>query len=737
MGDGIKVKYALVINPDTEDRHLGNVENSLGVLEQQGYETYVVSTEKPQSKHDHYAKSDFTELGAAIDEIRSKIDDDDEVLIYTTGHGSLDGEDPRICLDSRCQPNDAFDLLNFSEAGQRVIVMDQCFSGGMTQKFLAQPKTLFLSPGSQGEMVSCGEFAPFFWSAQATDANNDGSVSWRERYEYALAQGQVLTTPQFMPSIGFDDAGKAEFPDTVYQTDKAEDFEAKLASLKPGQYAVVTFSATWCGSCKQYRPIFEGFAKQAGGEYLFMRTENESLAAKYSAPYFPTVMVFDHTGKSYIVDSEHREQLFGEMVKFNVPFAERLAPVITGLRSGNIDDILAAYDSLSLLSRGISPEQASEISAILLDHLRMQNPDILARKNDVVGIIEGIYSAVVEKLSLEARQSLFDENIVRMKFGTEAERKTGFYYFVVAHAGFSKEQNQRTLPALQKYFADPAIGDFESGVALNFIEILVAGFDTAERNAIAAQLRAQFDDVRGGPFALAQYGRIADMLSDSEVEKAVTPLAEIAVDADYGFDGQHGSIEALSKILPRMDGGALSRNFEAFKTLLTSDDPDLVIETLHHFKGISDYLSPAEWEEIRETVVALQDHPEEDVRCGAYEFELDFVMNRDSGPDGNARLVVDLLRRMFEDRSESVCILAMDTAFEKLRQYAKEWQNGDPAFEDSGSLYVFYFEALPTYFQNACIQELIQTYTDEKASEETVARTLALLDAVEPGVKHD
>ena len=54
-------KIAIIINGDSEPRHVQNVERAVQRMEEQGFETYVASTTKPQAAHDHYFAS--TERG--------------------------------------------------------------------------------------------------------------------------------------------------------------------------------------------------------------------------------------------------------------------------------------------------------------------------------------------------------------------------------------------------------------------------------------------------------------------------------------------------------------------------------------------------------------------------------------------------------------------------------------------------------------------------------------------------
>lgn len=96
-------KYALIINGDREPRHLQNVERSLAdVLKPEGYETFVASPEAPQTKPDHYAASTPENIKQLVLELKSKIGEGDELVIYTTGHGGQNGDAGSLCLQESC-----------------------------------------------------------------------------------------------------------------------------------------------------------------------------------------------------------------------------------------------------------------------------------------------------------------------------------------------------------------------------------------------------------------------------------------------------------------------------------------------------------------------------------------------------------------------------------------------------------------------------------------------------------
>jgi thiol-disulfide isomerase/thioredoxin len=99
----------------------------------------------------------------------------------------------------------------------------------------------------------------------------------------------------------FFGGGSPWFPgDTAYGAAKAG-LEQELARLGPGQYAVVFFSAPWCGFCREFKPKYTRIASEANGQYLFLTTESEVLARQYNITAFPTLMIIGSDGTQYVV----------------------------------------------------------------------------------------------------------------------------------------------------------------------------------------------------------------------------------------------------------------------------------------------------------------------------------------------------------------------------------------------------------------------------------------------------
>jgi len=59
---------------------------------------------------------------------------------------------------------------------------------------------------------------------------------------------------------------------------------------------VLCFSATWCGPCRTFAPIFEEVSKKYATEFTFQKIdvdEDEQLCVKYKVQSIPTIIVLD------------------------------------------------------------------------------------------------------------------------------------------------------------------------------------------------------------------------------------------------------------------------------------------------------------------------------------------------------------------------------------------------------------------------------------------------------------
>ncbi len=305
MGDGTINKIAIIINGDSEARHLQNVDRSLHVLTDMGYQTYVYSTETPKDQPFSLTLNDPEKFQNLLKGLPT--DDDDDVVVYVTGHGGQDKEGPYPVIDRRNPAINHQFLVQLDQIkyGTRTVIVDGCYLGGATKLFLNDPKTVFISSGSQNEVVECQYFAPFFWDDQQNipDLNHNRQTSWYERYRYAVKQGDNVKQkkeeveqdhPQFVKTKDYPITDSLPtFPEVaVTMVSSQEELDLQLQRVPKGQTAVLYYSASWCSVCTKFSPDYEYLARDYGGQVLFLKTLSEDLAKAHDISGFPTLQIF-------------------------------------------------------------------------------------------------------------------------------------------------------------------------------------------------------------------------------------------------------------------------------------------------------------------------------------------------------------------------------------------------------------------------------------------------------------
>lgn len=362
MGDGIQRRYAILINGDTESRHIENIETAIRALRSEGdYRIYVASTQAPQETVTAYSNADAASLRRLISGIPS--DDDDQIVIYTTGHGDPGSEGngcirlPDQCLELSAFHN-AVDRLPY---GRRIFVSDNCYGGGALSLF-ANPRTTLVTQGSPGETVSCETFSPYFWSSEAEDRNRDGVLSIQERYAFALREGQTDSHTIFFEnanpaSLSGRSAPNNPFPREVVNVHSGEELRNQLQNLHAGQLALVTFSADWCVPCQAYRPLFDSLARENDGRFLMVRAEGQQGSERdwerYGITTFPTVAFINSTGQ--VIPVQDRERPWESLRDASLGLSEAtILDIQEKLTSNQTDLVFEGLNRLTALGHQIT-----------------------------------------------------------------------------------------------------------------------------------------------------------------------------------------------------------------------------------------------------------------------------------------------------------------------------------------------------------------------------------------------
>jgi len=188
-------KYAIVINGDTSKLHQGNVTEAYESLRELGFKDeniFLLTSNYPREDDSKSVTAKATEanLRRVFDYLDDAVDNNDLILVYTTGHGGTkEGQSTLALADEEISASDLRDLIGSAKAGDYVLVADQCYSGGIAKSVseLAGRVASFSSTDSE-HSTYCESFARPFWKSfrnGEADVNGDGTTSLDEAFGYA------------------------------------------------------------------------------------------------------------------------------------------------------------------------------------------------------------------------------------------------------------------------------------------------------------------------------------------------------------------------------------------------------------------------------------------------------------------------------------------------------------------------------------------------------------------------
>jgi len=414
MTDGIQRKYALIINGDPQEaRHFENVERAIKSLraEDPDYRISVASARKPSASVNEYVSPNSRNLRHIISGLKQKMDEDDLLVVYVTGHGNK-GKNDEGCADlpEGCLSNNVLaKWLNAIPYGKRFIAMDNCYSGGAVSLF-SNDKTIVVTAGSPGDIVSCGNFSPYLWDENAPDFDGDNVVTIAERYRHALQKGQSLDFSNYSSTIrSFSFSGqsavKPPFSKEILNIAHSRFLKKELKKLKPDQLALVMFGAEWCDPCKDYLPTFEKLAEEYGGQFRMIHIsrpkDDERAWPKFGIPELPGLAFMDARGGQLIVPRDMlkipRKFLEtvgmvplseGEKIEIisNLPEMEELKNVLDKMMKNPLSEVISELEKLENMPYAVHPA----IRAYLKDALKSTSPKVRANAAFGLGKVGGI-----------------------------------------------------------------------------------------------------------------------------------------------------------------------------------------------------------------------------------------------------------------------------------------------------------------------------------------------------------
>ena len=404
MGDGIVRRYAVIINGTSQSGTFQyDIEAGLSTLNDEGFTTYVAAPEKanyiptprcylsrenvdpifgpecirnPQKPRNplYNFDSDRAGINRLLDELKKRIDDDDELVVYVSGYGKASG----FCIDNDCATNDIYQRINELPFGKRTVILDTGFGGNQAARFLNHPKTLFISASSEDMLGTIGSS---FWTYKP-ERKMGGDISFGERFAHVATDTNCdIGFPMFLSSSGYKDRGEAPFKNRAVEVQNGSALNEMLKRLRPGQYAMIIFAPSPAD-----KHDFERQAKEDGGQHLFLITENVKLAKSYGVTSFPTALIIDHRGVKRV--ARNRQDLSQDFAKFRLT-ADEIASELRKhfFKPGRGFNATAIHDYQSLSSKLSNDEVARGATVLrkMLGEPDWQVRSIAARAYGVLG----------------------------------------------------------------------------------------------------------------------------------------------------------------------------------------------------------------------------------------------------------------------------------------------------------------------------------------------------------------
>lgn len=183
-----RLKYAVLVNGDSETRHRDNIARAYSALRARGFAAERIWVVSPPDRRNRLPKESLRvqpapdDFWRVMDNLVGVLQTGDLLVIYGTGHG--DAEDGDALLELRRGELWASDLSEEVERyrSDSVVVMDQCFSGGFVDAFAkTKRRVIALSSVDRHHETDCTEFARTFWDSIARPG-----VSVRQAFDAAL-----------------------------------------------------------------------------------------------------------------------------------------------------------------------------------------------------------------------------------------------------------------------------------------------------------------------------------------------------------------------------------------------------------------------------------------------------------------------------------------------------------------------------------------------------------------------
>jgi|GEM_PF-78228 len=239
---GYKTLKLLVINGDSEKRHLKNVERAVKTLVSLGMsekDAFVVG--QSSLKVTNTFENSIAGVKKAFSAVKKGLTSDTLVVLYTTGHGEQKKGKACLVLKKECLKVDAFARMVKTTLGEQPVIYlgDQCYSGAFPHQLMKEKVNgRAMTPVWKGKLAICHLFTPHFFRAlrEKIDLNKDKKTSFAEAFYYTLSQYK-----EGNQNLDISGTFRQSIPEMTLQN-----VHSLIKGTRP---LLMEIGPTWCGPC--------------------------------------------------------------------------------------------------------------------------------------------------------------------------------------------------------------------------------------------------------------------------------------------------------------------------------------------------------------------------------------------------------------------------------------------------------------------------------------------------------
>lgn len=244
-------KFAILINGDTEQRHIDNVGAAIDAMRDRGIpdSNIIVVGFYDKRKYPNILAFDSTRDGLRLlnsELTKLNLAKDDVPFVYTTGHGNyVNNRGSLVFPKEEIDQEELLKVLDPLKNSRGIYLSDQCYSGSFPNLLMEKGfKGSAFAPTSEGKETECQFFSPLVFKLikEGKDVNGDGKTELSEIYAFAIYNLNTQRAVKGMEQIY--GVYRKEIPELT-----------NIKQLSEGE-VILEIRASWCHICKDQERDF-------------------------------------------------------------------------------------------------------------------------------------------------------------------------------------------------------------------------------------------------------------------------------------------------------------------------------------------------------------------------------------------------------------------------------------------------------------------------------------------------